>query len=498
MSIPIDPGGSTSSPRPISVPGYDGVAGPVSPQERATVDGAVSHIRHELSDQGFLGHDRNDHMRDIARTLNALTPQERDAAVSQLSDGDLKSLAGNVDHGGIGGLQGLDNGEKRDLFNTLAASLSGKQLARMTVAFGDPGDKSAIAQSIATFAPGEVKAQYVAAMAPVTTDQRTGSSSSPFLSGTTTTHVGDPDAVAVGRVLASLKGDGANYDAAITSLSDSQLQSVIAASSGQTETVTTSLTGSGASVSNSYDPKVLSGLIDAAATSSDPGVKARVFAAGGREVSEINGSSSLFNPDVDADRSAQSVANSLTHVMDSDTTGVVRQLEISDRSGKGLAGYTQQMLGSAAGQKTLGRFVATLQTGPGHDQSPRAYIEQKTPDGEYANAHSLGYMSGAIQVGVSKLDASRSEKADMLGNIFSTVVGLVSEKAGKLGGAAIDFLTEQAVDQAKSDYLAGSDMADTWEKLAYPSDPKTGTPYYGPAQDSYDTSETRVIQQAGR
>ena len=496
MSLVADAGGSR--PQPISVPGYDGVAGPVAPAEKSRIDGAVSHIQHELSDQGFLGHDRNDHMRDIARTLNGLSPQERDAVVSQLSDADLKSLAGNVDHGGIGGLQGLSHDDKRDLFNTLSGSLSGAQLARVTVAFGDPGDKAALAHSISTFAPDAVRADFVAALAPKTTDQTAGSSSTPFLSGTTTTQLGDPDAKAVGTVLGSLKGDGAQFDRAVGALSDGQLQSVVSASAGQTETVTTSLLGGGgASVTNSYDPKTLTGMIDAAATAGDPAVKARVFAAGGREVTEVNGSSSLFNPDVDADRSAQQVADSLTRVMDSDTTGVVRQLEINDRSGKGLAGYTQQMLGSTDGQKTLGRFVATLQTGPNHDQSPLSYVQQKTSDGEYANAHSLGYMSGAIQVGVAKLDASRSEKADMLGNIFSTVVGLVSDKAGEIGGKAIDFLTEQAVDQAKSDYLAGSDLADTWETLAYPT-AKGGEPYHGPAQDSYDAAESRVIEQAGR
>lgn len=501
MSVaPAGGGSSTASAPPppaARLPGYDGAAGPVSPAEKTKVDAAVGQIRHDLSNQGFIGHDRNDHMHDVVKTLNGLTPAERDAVVSQLSDSDLKSLAGNVDHGGIGGIQGLSSDEKKDVFNTLAGSLSGPQLARVSQAFHDPGEVAALAQSVATFSSNATKAEFVAAMAGKVADQKTGDTSTPFLSGTTTTQLGDPDAKAVGTVLASLKGDGANFDKAVGSLSDSQLEAVVKSSAGQTMT-TVSGYGGGASVTNTYDPKTLTGLIDAAATAGDPAVKARVFAAGGREVSEIAGSSSLFNPNPTADKSAQSVADSLTRVMQSDTTGVTRQLEVNDRSGIGLAGYTQQELRTEAGQKTLGGFVATLQTGPNHNQSPTAYIEQKTPNGEYANAHSLGYMSGAIQAGIGKLQASNKEKADMIGNIFSTVVGLVSGKAGELGGKAIDFITERAVDDAKTAYLSGSDLTTTWDSLAYPTDPKTQQPYAGPAQDSYDTAENRVITQAGR
>lgn len=483
-------------PPPVRLPGYDGAMGPASPAETTKVDAAVSQIHHDLSDQGFLGHDRNDHMHDIVNVLNGLSPQERDAVISQLSDSDLKSFGGNADHGGIAGLQGLDSGEKQDLFNTLATSLSGVQLARVAQGFHDAGDVDKLSQAIAGFSTNDVKAEFVRAEAPHTTDQSLGKTDTPVLSGTLIAQDGDPDAKAVGVVLGSLQYDSANFDKAVNSLNDTQLGAVVAASAGQ-ENLTIS-TGEGIPVqTNDFRPQVLTGILNAAATSFDPKVKARIVALAGSEVSTINGSNHLFDPNPTASQSAQQVADGITKVLRSDTTGVVRQLEINDPDGRGLAGYAQQELRSTSGQKTLGGFVATLQTGPAHDQSPTAYIQQKTASGEYANAHSLGYFSGAVQAGVSRLDASREAQADMLGNIFSTVVGVFSDKAGDLGGKAIDFLTEQAVDEAKSDYLnGGGDLADTWDRLAYPTDKATGEPYHGPAQDSYRTNELWVIEHA--
>lgn len=501
MSVaPAGGGSSTASAPPppaARLPGYDGAAGPASPAEKSKVDTAVGQILHDLSDQGFVGHDRNDHMRDVAKTLNALTPAERDAVVSQLSDADLKSLAGNVDHGGIGGIQGLSSGEKKDLFNSFAGSLSGPQLARVSQAFHDPGEVAALAQSVSTFSSNATKAEYVAAMAGKVSDQKTGDTSTPFLSGTTTTELGDPDAKAVGVVLASLKGDGANFDKAVSALSDSQLEAVVKSSAGQSMT-TVSGYGGGASVTNSYDPKTLSGLIDAAATSGNAEIKARVVAAGGREVSEIAGSNHLLSPNPTASKDAQAVANSLTKVLDSDTTGVIRQLETHDRYGQGLTGYVQQELTQgAAGQKKIGEYVAALQTGNAHTENPITRMNAQE-NGHFRNAQDMGYLTGALQSGINKIATSNKEKADVIGGIFKTAVGLASEPAGKIGGAAIGVYTDALVKEVTDQVLnSGSNspsaMKDAFYTLGFPSDPKTHEPYEGPAEADYDSTVSRVL-----
>ena len=67
------------------------------------VDDAVNKIRGLTGDDGFLGTSRNDHMHDVADTLGGLSPAERNAVVSKLSDGDLKGLAEDFNAGGVFG-----------------------------------------------------------------------------------------------------------------------------------------------------------------------------------------------------------------------------------------------------------------------------------------------------------------------------------------------------------------------------------------------------------
>src|SRR5262245_60615628 len=96
-----------------------------------TVDQAAQKIHQLVGDQGFLGHDRNDHMHQVRDLLKQYSAGDEDKIVSKLSDSDLQSLAGNVNHGGIFGMQGLSGGEKQDLFNDFARNLDGHQLGRM-------------------------------------------------------------------------------------------------------------------------------------------------------------------------------------------------------------------------------------------------------------------------------------------------------------------------------------------------------------------------------
>jgi hypothetical protein len=488
------PAGATSTPPAPTfhgLPGYDGVQGPANPQETSKINGAVAQIHQDLGGQGFLGHDRNSHMQNAADTLKSLSPAERNAVVSKLSDSDLKSLAGNMDHGGFAGMQGLSSDQKTDLFNSLAGGLSGTQLTRLTNAMSDPGDVQKLGGAISTFATNDVKASYVKQMAPQTTGAQSGAFSAGI--GSSTLNASNPSAQAVGQVLASLKGDNANFNKAVGSLSDAQLDSVVQASAG--ETLSTYSSGEGAAATtNTYDPKTLVGVLNAAASSKDSGVKARVFAAGAREDGTIANSNGIFSPNPTAKESAGQVTNALQGIMASDTNGVVRQLQIHNRNGTELSTFLQGEISQGkGGQAAIGQDMARLQTGNHMHQNPVKWMKSNT-GGYYSHAENLGYFSGATQVAVRKQASSASAQASLIGNIFGGVASVAVGPAGPVAGAATRVISQQVVSSVASQVSSGVlKLGDAFSALAYPTDPKTHAPAQGAFEPSYDSASSRVI-----
>lgn len=481
----LDAAGGSSSASSAST------SAPVACQVPANTDrvnDAVGKIRDLTGDDGFLGTSRNDHMHEVADTFGGLTPVERDAVVAQLSDADLKGLADDIDSGGILGRQGLSADETRDLFNDLAAGLSGPQLARVSNAFGDREDVAAIADSVSRFATTEAKIGYVQAMAGRTTD---GLNSDTDVSlGLTTLRASDAEAAAVGKVLGSLSGS--SFDRAVSSLSSEQLAAVVKSSADPT--TYTSTTMYGASVSGSYQADTLKGLLEAAATSADASVKARVFAEGGKQLGEIAGSNHLLAPNVTADDEAAKVRDGLKSILDSDVTGVVRQLETSDRYGGALSNFVTETLKQGEdGQKAIGGYIAKLQTGEALNENPIARLDAQA-NGYYRNAQDLGYFAGATQVGVAKVAASNKEQAELIGSIFKSAVGLATGPAGPVAGAAVGLYTDAAVKEAVDALGAGdASLKDTFYELAFPRDPATHQAYEGPAERDYDSALGRVL-----
>jgi hypothetical protein len=77
--------------------------------------------------------------------------------------GEMDRLRGLLDSGAAAG--GLTVSERTDLFNTLAQSLDGKQLAHVTRLAARPEDAAGLSDAIARFASSDVKADYARAMA---------------------------------------------------------------------------------------------------------------------------------------------------------------------------------------------------------------------------------------------------------------------------------------------------------------------------------------------
>lgn len=488
-------GGSTAYGAQLSfmgVPGYDGVSGVPSPQEASKIDAAAAHIHSTLSgSQGLLGTSRNANLKDVQATLHGLSAPERDAVVSKLSDGDLKTLAQSSDHGGVLGAQGLSAGEKADMYRDLAHGLSGTQLARVGKSLSDPNEVKAFGSAVSGFATNDAKAGFVQGMAGSVTGSQPGALS--YGLGWNHQELANPSAQAVGQVLGSLKGDATHFDAAVKGLNDEQLGAVAKA-------------GAGASMSNiegaqtyAYDPKTLNGMLEAAATAADPAVKARVFSAGADQLKEMAAAESPLAANPTAKDAAASTTSSLQHVMDSDTTGVTDRLQRADDSGKALTTYAQQQLAQgSSGQKALGEELKRLQFGNGLNQDPVARLNATSPGSGgqpfHETASNLGYFAGAVQAGVRKEASSAADQANLIGSVFSAGLGLATGPAGPYAGAAVKVASGAAVNAVSDAVRSGQmELAGAFQKLSLPSDPATGQHYFGAGTADYNSSANTVI-----
>lgn len=486
------PAAATANPtgpgsRFSGLPGYDGTPGASSPQEQGKVQAAVDRIHGLVSaDQGLLGTDRNAHLHEVQGLLKQLSPAERDAVVSKLSSGDLRGLREAVDHGGLLGAQGLSQDGKTDLYNSLAGSLGGAQLTRVSASMGSPEEVEAFGHAVASFASNEAKVGYVRDMAGATTQGKQDVTHAGF--GYVASEHGVPAAKAVGEVMASLKGDGRSFDAALKSLNNEQLASVVDAASGQS-----SMSSEGA-LSISYDPKSLTGMLSAAATSSDAASKARLVVAAAVPLREMNGSA-LNAGD------AATVAGGMQRVIGSDVRGVVDQMQIRDKTGRALGAFLKaEIVSGDKGRAEVGRDLGALQRGPDGKADPVAYIsaQSRNVHGEpyNRNAMNLGYFAGSARAAVVSYATDQQQQAQIIGGVFAAAVnfgaGSLSKPAGAVSGVVTSNIVMQVANQVKAGAMS---LQQGFDALSYPDDPATGLPYQGPARTAFEAAASYATGQ---
>ena len=270
---------------------------------------------------------RNDSLKQTVRELKDLSKDERNAAIGQISDTDLRALADDVNASGLCGASGLSADERRDLFNTLAQGLDGQQLGRMAQAFDSRQDVIAMGQAVARHADAETKLAFIEEMAPRTAN---GDSHTQAYLGTVSTAILD--------VLNSLGGDAASFNQAIQKMDDKTLQAVVDA--GLNKTTTTVINPGAATTSVSYDPQQLEKLLEVAKGSADPAVKARVFAAASEGLDQVRADTGFPVFSVGADKVTQSLQGKLTRLMQTDASGITGQLNAA----KGINASTQEWL----------------------------------------------------------------------------------------------------------------------------------------------------------
>lgn len=404
------------------------------------VDNAVSTIRDNL-DQNFWDWDvTHGELLDNNRALADLEPAERNAAIGQLSDGELENWAGEV-HGTIGS---LSTSERQDMFNTLAQGLDGAQLARVTQAFSKHETSIAeLGQAIGAHASASVRADYVEAMASAT---NTGDDSRIETNwGVATTHTGDPEARAVAEVLSTLTDDPASFDRAIGALSGDQLESVFEAAAGG------SMTSTQGSVSVNYEPQLLADLTAAAASSTSAEVKARVFDAAANQLEDIAGAGGFLTPYIGQDTDVRQVTDAMSQLIDTDPNGITTELRTDvDPAGTAMVAYTGGLL--ASGQENAVRdLVVRLQQG--NEGNGNAFENFQDP----VVARNLGYFSGATAAAINNVTSDREAQADLLKNIFGAgfgAAGAANPVAGVITSVG-NGITAQAIDDIVADVADG-------------------------------------------
>lgn len=458
------------------------------------VDTTARKIDDLLNNDGFLGLERNGNLHRIEALLAQLHGDQLDQVLGQLGAGNRKKLGSQLDSGGIFGARGLSAGERQDLFNHLARDTNGRQLAQFSADLGR-GDKEALAQGVANFATAQTKLGYIDGLASQTTRADDATSTGVAQESDS---VGSPQANAVATVLGSMRGGSLNK--ALSSLSDPELRAVMKAA--EQETITTTWTGNNTPVvTTSFDTKPLANIINATASVDDVQQKARVFQYGAQALDDINQSNTVVSQDLTAKQQLKQVADSLTHLLASNTTGVVDQLDTDDATGQALISYAGQMLNEGKpGQAQLGRFIAQLRQGNNLKTDPTRYLNTYQIVGGgpyYRHAEDLGYFTGSIEEALLRQAQSTSDQAAVISNIFNAAASAgrtFGPNPVKVAIPVLNGLTQQGINSvvAGMDGSAANERAAFYE-LALGQD-ATGHRYRGPAEPFFTTG---IVNTAG-
>ena len=460
---------------------------------RATFQTACN-IQSRSLDDGILGVSRNGNLHKTLDELRQLPPGEREGVLTNLSNAALNELASDVNAAGILGAGGLSHDEKRTLFDTLAESSTGKDLARLASAFDSRDDTQLLAESVANKGSLQSRKAYIEAMSPRTADNDFGR---PFALGVAITEKVDKDAKAILTVLNSFDtgtSEGrASFDQAINSLPQSVLNNVVKA--GVSETTYTSQ----GSYSVSYRTETVNKLLDRAAKSGEAAVKGKIFSSAADVVSSMRAVQNALLVGSAANPNIQDITGRMTTLMNTDPRGITNQLNQADTQGAGLglSTYISEVLRNdpEGGSKIIGEQLAQLQ-GAGTGLSPIDFFKQQVSnrDGElyYKNAETLGYYAGSMRAGVDKLNADGTKTGTLVKSILGASISAAS--LGRASGTATgltNLMVDEIVSQANGDRTK---IALQLQGLAMPVY-ADGERYRGPAETAFNAKAALVRQQ---
>jgi hypothetical protein len=432
---------------------------------------------------------------DIAPTVAALSPADRNNLVSRLSDQELHlwlEAAG----------QHTNPEDQQQTFDALAQGLDDKQLGRVIAAL----DTDTAVNSDNAGVVGRLGDAIVAHKSAAELQQFVQSSAGQVEGDQKTALIVAKALDALGaQALPSTYAGGIPYtppnhfEPAVAALSDTQLNSVVEAAAQET------VEGNARVV----DPSVLVALLDTASTAplgseqtqrlieSGLGVVQRVVERPdeGPRAAEVNAQlvgsltkligsehgasieqrAELFeatantwgefaggNAETDA-----AIATALKDLLATDTNGVLGELEAQHGEGKGVTTFVRELIAQGRADE-LKPIVTQLQRG--NDLTGDTITRYTSGDGEqHKHAQVLGYFVGAIYAGTSQLDKNKDDQAGVLGDVFDVAAWVpgVDGKVLDMAKFAATKAFENDIDTYKK---SNDDLRTSLHSLAYPTD----------------------------
>lgn len=421
--------------------------GGLTPQAQA----ARAEIDRRLDGTGTFGVQTHGDDQAIASTLAGLSPSDANAVVADLqATGRLDDLAQTVTSGSLF-TGSLSADERRQFFADMAGKLDGNNLAALSRAFdtigGDRGREGfgyvqEIGQAVAAHSAPQTKIDFVRSLGP---DTVAPGKDSQFENGwlSRTSYSGNPQAVAVGEVLSSMRG--AQAQQAFNALDSSQQRAVFQAAIGETAT---HFTGQRSAIlTPGYDTRLYTEIANALATMPDAHQKAQAFAVGAEVLrGERPGTGAVLTGQNTSEpqRAMREMADALGNILDSDPSGIVNDLsqfrqppagsgDVATANGNALASYARTMLENDQGaQGRLGAQMARVAAGSDGQPNRDAAFDHPV-DGQYRTATGLGYFIGATSAAARSINSDNAAQNQLIGNSLASGLTLLD----KFGIAAI-------------------------------------------------------------
>lgn len=450
------------------------------------VQDAANRIDSRL-ESGFLNPITHSDISAVVEDIKSLPADQADQLIDQLAaDGTLNKIAEEAMDGAILGLGGLSGGERKAFFSDMAGKLDGNSLGALSTAFARTDESSGgftpvteIGSAVATHASPQAKLDYIGALTPGIED----GSHSDIGFGYSNINFADAEASAVGEVLGSLRG---TYAEDAFSALGNHLPDVLT-SSVDAQMTTVAAHGSGSSSMN-WNADGYEAIMGAAASMSDADLKAQVFDAGVDTMRSVRDTNTVIGglTVVGKDDALGQMTDGLTAIVDSDTTGVMRELTFNGatRDGSDFAAYAKEMLNQGR-EDHLGEQMARLQMGNSLTENPvdRLYRSETVPNSNdqtrLPNAASLGYFVGGVGAAVKSIDADVAQQQAVTTAVLKSALTVI-DKAGIGGPAALAVGTTASVAKewvqlAVSEAITNpsADAATTLAHAALPIDPAT-------------------------
>jgi hypothetical protein len=234
-----------------------------------------------------------------------------------------------------------------------------------------------------------------------------------------------------------------------------------------------------------WDAQDYRDIMDAAASMGDADLKARVFDAGVDTLRSVRDTNSVIGglTVMGKDDALRTMTDGLTALVNSDTTGVMKELtynrETSD--GSDFAAYAKEMLNQDRGAE-LGQQMARLQLGNDENGDPIQRLNETiqvpgTDQERRPNAGALGYFVGATYAATASITKDVADQRAMATSVLDSALAIVDKAARKhpVAGAVASVAkewTHYAINQAIGDPTA--DAATKLENAALPVNKQTG------------------------